>query len=139
MRQLNDPPSGLERRILFNQFLLFASWSDVGDESIRHYSLLFAHICCIEAEILRSVLFFWCNHSVFQQRVKRDAVVPIGPADDAGNYDVLFNNKLGVVVPTRIVDKILEKIKPSLQYDRRGGLYCAEVKLSSFPRPALKQ
>ena len=62
-----------------------------------------------------------------------------GPADGPGNFDVIFNNRLGAVVPAGIVDKILEKIKPILQYDRRGGLYCAEVKLSSFPRPALKQ
>jgi hypothetical protein len=61
------------------------------------------------------------------------------PADGPGNFDVIFNNRLGAVVPAGIVDKILEKIKPILQYDRRGGLYCAEVKLSSFPRPALKQ
>ena len=62
-----------------------------------------------------------------------------GPADGPGNFDVIFNNRLGAVVPAGIVDKILEKIKPILQYDRRGGLYCAEVKLLSFPRPALKQ
>ena len=62
-----------------------------------------------------------------------------GPADGPGNYDVLFNNRLGLVVPAGIVDKILEKIKPIMQYDRRGGLPCAEVKLLSFLRPALKQ
>ena len=62
-----------------------------------------------------------------------------GPADGPGNYDVLFNNRLGVVVPAGIVDKIFEKINPIMQNDRRGGLYCAEVKLSSFLRPALKQ
>ena len=62
-----------------------------------------------------------------------------GPADGPGKYDVLFNNRLGVVVPARIVDKILEKIKPVMQYDRRGGLFCAKVKLSSFGRPVLKK
>ena len=46
-----------------------------------------------------------------------------GPADGPVVYDVLFNNRLGVVVPAGIVDKILEKIKPIMQYDRRGGLY----------------
>ena len=45
-----------------------------------------------------------------------------GPADGPGKYDVLFNYRLGVVVPAGIVDKILEKIKPIMQYDRRGGL-----------------
>ena len=52
-----------------------------------------------------------------------------GPADGPGKNDVLFNNRLGVVVPAGIVDKILEKIEPVMQYDRRGGLYCAEVEL----------
>ena len=82
MCQLNDPPPCLERRILFDQFFLFASWTNVGDEAIGQYGILLAHICCIKAEILRRVLFFWRNHSVFQQNVKRDAVMPIGPADD---------------------------------------------------------
>ena len=62
-----------------------------------------------------------------------------GPADGPGRYDVLFNHRLGVVVPAGTVDKILEEIQPIMQCDRRGGLYCAEVKLSSFPWPALKQ
>ena len=33
-----------------------------------------------------------------------------GPADGPGRYDVLFNNRLGVVVPACIVYKILENI-----------------------------
>ena len=82
MRQLNDPPSCFERRILFDQLFLFAPWSDVGNESVGYHGVLLAHICCIKAEILRSVLFFWCNHSVFQQNVKGDTIMPIGSADD---------------------------------------------------------
>ena len=62
-----------------------------------------------------------------------------GPIDGPGTYDVLFNNKLGVVVPAGLVNKVLQNLKPIMQYDRRGGLYCAEVKLSSFLRPVLKQ
>ena len=42
-------------------------------------------------------------------------------------------------MPAGLVNKILEKIKPIMQYDRRGGLNCVEVKLSSFGRPVLKQ
>ena len=83
MRQLNNPPSCLERRILFDQLLLFAPWSDVGNESIGEHGILLAHICCIKAEVLWSAIFFLgCNHSVFQQHVKRDAIMPIGSADD---------------------------------------------------------
>ena len=52
-----------------------------------------------------------------------------GPAGGPGKYVVLFNNLLGVVAPAGIIDKILAKIKPVMQYDRRGGLYRAELKL----------
>ena len=58
-----------------------------------------------------------------------------GPEDGPGTHDVLFNNKLGVVVPPGVVNKILERIKPIFKYDRSGGLYTANVKLSSFSRP----
>ena len=56
-----------------------------------------------------------------------------GPKEHpTGLYDVLFNNKVGVVVPAGIVAAILKKIKPIFQYERDGGLYTAEVRLSSF-------
>ena len=58
-----------------------------------------------------------------------------GPEDGPGTHDVLFNNKVGVVVPAGIVNLILTKIKPILQYERRGGLYCADVTVSGFARP----
>ena len=59
-----------------------------------------------------------------------------GPFDGPGTHDVLFNNRLGVVVPPGIV--IIKRIKPLLTYDRRGGLYCADLDVSSFPRPGPK-
>ena len=62
-----------------------------------------------------------------------------GPAEGPGLHDVLFNNRLAVVVPPGIVDKILEHIKPLLQYDRQGGLYVAEMTMSSFARQGLQQ
>ena len=61
-----------------------------------------------------------------------------GPADGPGKHDVLFNNKRGVVVPAGVVDKILERITPIFEYTRRGGLYIADVTVSSFPRPGNK-
>jgi hypothetical protein len=66
MRQLNDPTSRLERWILFDQFFLFAPWTDVGDESMGPNGILLAHICSIKAEILRSVRSLWGNDSVLQ-------------------------------------------------------------------------
>ena len=61
-----------------------------------------------------------------------------GPADGPGKHDVIFNNKRGVVVPAGVVDKILERITPIFEYTRRGGLYIADVTVSSFPRPGNK-
>ena len=58
-----------------------------------------------------------------------------GPADGPGDHDVLFNNRIGVVVPPGVVDLILKYVSPIMQYDREGGLYVAEVKMSGFPRP----
>ena len=57
-----------------------------------------------------------------------------GPIEGPGKQDVLFNNRLCVVVPPGVVDKILETIKPVMQYDREGNLYVAEMEMSTFGR-----
>ena len=62
-----------------------------------------------------------------------------GPAEGPGDHDVLFNNRVGVVVPPGIVDTVLKYVKPLMQYDREGGLYVAEVTMSGFARPGLGQ
>ncbi len=62
-----------------------------------------------------------------------------GPEDGPGVHDILFNNKKGVVVPPGVVNAILEHIKPILQYDRKGGLYVAELTMSSFARQGHKR
>ena len=62
-----------------------------------------------------------------------------GPPDGPGRLDVLFSNRVGVVMLAGIVDRFFEKIKPILTYKRRGGLYLADVKLSSFARRGLKK
>ena len=66
-----------------------------------------------------------------------------GPAEGPGTHDVLFNNRLGVVVPPGVVDKLLALMekkgkKPIATYPRRGGLYTAEVELSGFSRQGPK-
>ena len=58
-----------------------------------------------------------------------------GPPTGPGNYDVLFNNRLGVVVPAGWVDKVLQHAKPLAKYHREGGLYIADMELSGFTRP----
>ena len=39
-----------------------------------------------------------------------------------------------MVVPPGVVDKILETIKPVMQYDREGNLYVGEMEMSTFGR-----
>ena len=56
-----------------------------------------------------------------------------GPIDES-RQDVFFNNKPCAVVPPGIVDRILQHIDPLLQYNRKGGLYLADVEVSPFHR-----
>ena len=60
-----------------------------------------------------------------------------GPEEGPGLHDVVFTNKKCVVIPPGLLAKILETIKPIMEYKRRGGLYVADVSLSSFPRQGL--
>ena len=59
-----------------------------------------------------------------------------GPEEEPRQH-VLFNSKKCVVVPPGIVDRILQHIDPLLQYDRDGGLYVADIEISSFHRPGV--
>ena len=58
-----------------------------------------------------------------------------GPEDHAtGHHDVLFNNKRCCVVPPGIVELIMTKVKAVAEYKRSGGLYLADITMSSFAR-----
>jgi hypothetical protein len=58
-----------------------------------------------------------------------------GPEDHPTGYqDVLFNNKRCCVVPPGIVELIMSKVKAVAEYKRSGGLYLADITLSSFAR-----
>ena len=57
-----------------------------------------------------------------------------GPKDGPGKQDVIFNNRVGVVVPPGIVDEILKRVKPLARYEREGNLYVGEFKMSAFGR-----
>ena len=57
-----------------------------------------------------------------------------GPEDGPGEQDIMFNNKVGVIMPPGLVNMILKHVKPVATYPRRGGLYVCELELSSFPR-----
>ena len=58
-----------------------------------------------------------------------------GPEDHPiGCQDVIFNNRRCSVVPPGIVDLIMSKVKAVAEYKRSGGLYLADITLSSFAR-----
>jgi hypothetical protein len=58
-----------------------------------------------------------------------------GPEDHpVGHHDVLFNNKRCCVVPPGIVELIMKKVKAIAEYKRSGGLYLADITMSSFTR-----
>ena len=57
-----------------------------------------------------------------------------GPCDGPGVHDVLFNNRKCYVVPPGLVNEIMARVKPVVEYDRVGGLYLADLTLSSFGR-----
>ena len=57
-----------------------------------------------------------------------------GPEEGPGLQDVMFNNRIGVVMPPGLVALLLKHIKPVARYPRRGGLYVGDFEMSSFPR-----
>ena len=63
-----------------------------------------------------------------------------GPAEGEGQFDVLFNNKTAIVVPSGVVAEITSQAKTPIyaEYARRGGLYVAETKMSGFARQGQK-
>jgi len=62
-----------------------------------------------------------------------------GPEEGPGIQDVMFNNRIGVVMPPGLVDLLLKHIKPVARYPRRGGLYVGDFEMSSFPRQGLSR
>ena len=47
---------------------------------------------------------------------------------------MLFNNRKCYVVPPGLVDELMTRVKPVIEYERVGGLYLADLTLSSFGR-----
>ena len=75
-----------------------------------------------------------CQYKVADVTRSLHSVTQItGPIDNA-QHDVLFSNKVGVVVPPGVVDEILKKVKPIAKYPRKGNLYCATMSVSGFTR-----
>ena len=69
-----------------------------------------------------------------------------GDENGDGRHDILFNNKVGIVVPTGVVSAVMQRMKkegktPLATYKRKNGLYVAKFKLrpkAGFTRPGTK-
>ena len=63
-----------------------------------------------------------------------------GPEEHpVGLHDVLFNNTDCFVVPPGVVRAIMTRLKAIVNYKREGGLYLANLTVSSFARPGQKE
>ena len=62
-----------------------------------------------------------------------------GPKEGPGKQDVLFSNKVCVVVPPGIVAEILKRVKPVAEYEREGNLYLGKFEMSAFRRQSRSQ
>ena len=51
-----------------------------------------------------------------------------------GVQDVLIKNRKCCVVPLGLVDELMTRVKPVVEYDRVGGVYLADLILLSFCR-----
>ena len=54
-----------------------------------------------------------------------------GPDEGPGVQEVMFNNRIGVVMPPGLVGLLLEHIKPVARHPWRGGLYVGDFEMSS--------
>ena len=50
----------------------------------------------------------------------------LGPEGGPGVKDVMFNNRIGVVMPPGLLEMLLKQIKPVAKYPRRGDLYVGD-------------
>ena len=61
-----------------------------------------------------------------------------GPEEGDAIHNVIFSNKRAVVVPPGILEQVLKHVTPVAEYWRNGGLYTAEMTMSSFTRQGPK-
>ena len=58
-----------------------------------------------------------------------------GPEDGPGVQDVMFNNRIGVVMQPGLLGILHTHVEPVAKYPRRGNLYVGDFNVSSFQRP----
>ena len=77
-----------------------------------------------------------CEWSAADVHRPLHAVVKVTGTVEQPKADVLFCAGKAVVVPAGTVDRVLQTVKPMLQYDRKLDLFIAELTVSAgFPGP----
>ena len=75
-----------------------------------------------------------CEWSAADVHRALHAVVKVTGTVEQPKADVSFCAGKAVVVPAGTVDKVLQTVKPKLQYDKKGDLFIAELTVSAgFP------
>lgn len=82
MGQFHHPSARLKSRILFDQLLFLAPGPDVGSEAVGFRHLFLAHIRCVKTRIPGCIFVCGFDNSSSQQRIKGNAVMPVGAGDD---------------------------------------------------------
>ena len=73
-----------------------------------------------------------CGWSVAEVARPLHAVCKLTGTIEEPKHDVLFTAGRAVVVRHGIVEDLLKKEKPLMQYDRKGGLFVAKMTVSTF-------
>jgi len=82
MREFDHPSAHLEGRGPLDQLLLLSPGPDVRYEAVGLHHLFFSHVRRVQAKILRHVLVCRFDDSPFQQRLERNASMPVRSGDD---------------------------------------------------------
>ncbi len=82
MREFDHPPARFKSRVFFYKFLLLSSGSDVRYKAVGYGRFFFAHVSRVQTQVLDYVFRGGLDNSSFQQRLKRDTIVPVGSGDD---------------------------------------------------------
>ena len=73
-----------------------------------------------------------CDWSVGEVVRPLHAVCKLTGTVDTPKHDVLFTAGRAVVVPHGHVEDLLKRVKPLMQYDRKGDLFVAKLTMSTF-------
>ena len=122
-------PEGLPANIEIEENTTDSHFSGAGGERIRRWGACNTKLTGKHGEI-------GCRWQVADVTKALHSVSTVcGPVDHpTGLQDVLFNNKAGYVVPPGVVNEIMKRIIPVAEYEREGGLYVADMVVSTFRR-----